>query len=78
MKRVENEHPVFLHVDEQGGDAFLPVIQIDFVGDQMARVLLQRPVQQVVNILKMIIKGFTADFRIVRDILNGDVIQRRL
>ena len=78
MEGVEDEQAVRLHIGEQGGDAFLPVIQINFVDDQAVDVLLQRPVQQIVDILKMIIKGLTADFRIVRDILNGDAVQRRL
>ena len=57
MEGVEDEQAVGPHIGEQGGDALLPVVQFNFVDDQAVDVLLQRPVQQIVDILKMIIKG---------------------
>ena len=77
MEGVEDEQAVGLHIGEQGGDALLPVIQFNFVDDQAVDVLLQRPVQQIVDILKMIIK-IIAKIIVVIEILKVHSLRLRL
>ena len=68
MEGVEDNQAVFLHVFKERDDAFLPVAPLDLAFKKVAAVLGERPFKQGVDILKVIIECFPADFRVVGDI----------
>ena len=63
---------VFLHIIHDKGDDLRVIHQKIVLLDYFDGFLLQRPLQQIIDVFKMIIEGFAIDITIRNQLADGD------
>ena len=75
---VQDERFVFQDKMEDVQEALLPCAVRLVAGKRDARILLTRPLYQVVYICKMVVERHPADTAVLSNIVDGDFVQRLL
>ena len=78
MVDVHNKRLIVLHGLEKLQKALLPCLIGLVARERAARVLLTRPLDKIVDVLKMIVKRHAVDAAVLGNIADGDLAQRFL
>ena len=75
MSSIEDEDAVLQHIVQYLSAALLPRVVIFIFRQNPVKVVVENPIYQIINILKMVIEGLTVDAAVLYNILNGDLAQ---
>ena len=75
---IEDKGLVVLHGLEDLQQSLLPRFVGFFAREGAARVLLAAPLNKVVNVLEVVIKGHAVDAAVLGDVVDGDLVERLL
>ena len=68
---IERKGAIIGEILEKRNDVLMPMVIDDLFGQDTVRVLLKDPFEQIIDIIKMIVKGLPVDAAYLNKILNG-------
>ena len=76
IEDVQNEAAVILKILKPFDDVFAPLIVVYLMRKSLVSILFKHPLEQIINIIKMIIEGLTVYAALLNKVLDGYFVDR--